>query len=67
MAASEWAADVPISMPLPSEDPTLVPMFGFGFTEFCLVHDLNDTDFEEMIQPDFAPMWHHVAPTRYYN
>jgi hypothetical protein len=67
MAADEWAADTPISMPLPAQYPILVDFGGFGFTEWGLQHNLNYAEWEELIQPDFAPVWHQVLPTRYFD
>lgn len=57
MASSQpaWGADCPISMPLPSGDPVLVPMFGFAMTQYRLVHDLTAAEYEELAVPVFAP------------
>lgn len=50
-----WGADVPISMPLPPGEPVMVPMFGFGMTQFRLVHDLNAAEYEALAVPVYAP------------
>jgi hypothetical protein len=50
-----WGADVPISMPLPAAEPVMVPMFGFGMTQYRLVHDLSAVEYETLAVPVFAP------------
>lgn len=57
MATSQpvWGADCPISMPLPSGDPVLVPMFGFGMSQNRLVHDLTSAEYESLAVPVYAP------------
>ncbi len=52
-----WGADVPISMPLPPADgeDILVPMYGFGMTQYRLVHDLTQTEYQALQVPVFAP------------
>lgn len=50
-----WGADVPISMPIPSGDPALVPMFGFSMGQYRLVHDITQNEYEAMSVPIFAP------------
>lgn len=50
-----WGADVPISMPLPAAEPVMVEMFGFGMTQYRLVHDLSQADYEALAVPVYAP------------
>jgi hypothetical protein len=50
-----WGADVPISMPIPSGDPVLVPMFGFSMTQYRLVHDITQAEYEQLSVPVYAP------------
>lgn len=50
-----WGADCPISMPLPSGEQVVVPMFGFGMTQFRLVHDITEAEYEELGTPVYAP------------
>lgn len=50
-----WGADVPISMPLPAPEPVMVPMFGFGMTQYRLVHQLTQVDYEALAVPVYAP------------
>jgi hypothetical protein len=50
-----WGSDVPISMPVPAEEPVMVPMFGFGMTQYRLVHDLSGADYEALSVPVYAP------------
>ena len=59
-----WGADVPISMPRPVTEPTIVPMFGFGMTQFRLVHDLSSAEYEALAVPVYAPE-HGPAQTVY--
>jgi hypothetical protein len=49
-----WGSDVPISMPVPAEEPVMVPMFGFGMTQYRLVHDLSGADYEALSVPVYA-------------
>ena len=51
-----WGADCPISMPMPSGDPVLVPMFGFAMSQFRLVHDITAAEYEAMAVPIYAPV-----------
>ena len=51
-----WGADVPISMPLPAEEPGIVPMFGFKMTQYRLAHDLTAAEYEALGVPVFAPL-----------
>ncbi len=50
-----WGSDVPISMPMPADEAVLVPMFGFGMTQFRLVHDLSAAEYEALSVPVYAP------------
>jgi hypothetical protein len=50
-----WGADVPISMPEPSNDDVLIDMGAVGFSENGLVHNLNSSDLEEYQIPTFGP------------
>jgi hypothetical protein len=50
-----WGADVPISMPLPAPEPVMVEMYGFGMTQFRLVHNLSQADYETLAVPVYAP------------
>jgi hypothetical protein len=50
-----WGADVPISMPVASGDPALVPMFGFAMSQYRLVHDITQTEMEALSVPIYAP------------
>lgn len=54
-----WAADVPISMPLPASEPAMVPMFGFSMTQYRLVHDLSAAEYEALSVPVYAPEQPH--------
>jgi hypothetical protein len=50
-----WGADVPVSMPLPAAEPVMVPMYGFGMTQYRLVHALSQADYETLAVPVYAP------------
>lgn len=50
-----WGSDVPISMPLPADEAVLVPMFGFGMTQYRIVHDLSAAEYEALAVPVYAP------------
>lgn len=50
-----WGADVPISMPKPAAEPVMVEMFGFGMTQYRLVHALSQADYEALAVPVYAP------------
>jgi len=54
-----WSSDVPISMPQPPDGDVLVPMFGFGMTQYGLVHDLTQGEYESLRTPSYTP----VLPT----
>lgn len=50
-----WGADVPISMPVPAEEDVIVPMFGFGMTQYRLVPDMTSAEYEDLAVPVYAP------------
>ncbi len=58
MAGGEtpWSSDVPISMPLPSENPIGVAMSGFAFTTGGIAHDITAVSFARLATPDFHPV-----------
>jgi hypothetical protein len=50
-----WGADVPISMPVPVDEDVIVPMFGFGMTQYRLVPDMTSAEYEDLSVPVYAP------------
>lgn len=50
-----WSSDVPISIPQAPESAVLIPMFGFGFTQYGLVHDLTEVEREFLRTPSYSP------------
>jgi hypothetical protein len=46
-------------MPVPASEAVMVPMFGFGMTQYRLVHDLSGAEYEALSVPVYAP----EAPT----
>lgn len=50
-----YSSDVPISMPIPPKDNVLVPMYGFGFTQYGLFHDITQGEYEELRTPTNRP------------
>jgi hypothetical protein len=50
-----WGADVPVSMPLPPDEPIMVDMQGFGVTQYRLVHSITAAEYEELAVPVYAP------------
>lgn len=52
-----WGADVPISLPVPPDpgEPIMVEMYGFGVTQYRLVHVLTAADYERLSVPVYAP------------
>jgi len=52
---TNWGSDVPISMPVPSQDQVLIDMGAFGFSVNGLVNNLNKSDLEEYQTPTFSP------------
>jgi len=56
MSTAAWASDVPVSLPLPPEDDTLVKLeAGFIFTKSGLFHDITQTTYEALT-PTFGPL-----------
>jgi hypothetical protein len=51
-----WGADVPISMPVPVAEAVMVPMYGFGMTQYRLAPDLTSTEYEALSVPVYAPV-----------
>lgn len=51
-----WGADVPVSMPQPAPEPVMVEMYGFGMTQYRLVHSLSRADYESLAVPVYAPV-----------
>lgn len=52
---SLWSSDVPVSMPLVSENQLMVSMDGFAFSTGGMAHDLTDADATRISIPDFTP------------
>ena len=52
---SYWGSDVPISMPEPSQDETIIDMGANGFSINGLVHNLSTADLENYLIPTFSP------------
>lgn len=50
-----WSSDVRISVPQPPESAVLVPMYGFGMTQWGLAHDLTEVEYETLRTPSYAP------------
>jgi hypothetical protein len=42
-------------MPLPAAEPVMVQMYGFGITQYRLVHVLSQADYESLAVPVYAP------------
>lgn len=57
MRSEPWGADTDISMPTSDdpEQPTLVPLGGFGFGAGGITFNASEADLEEYRQPHFAP------------
>lgn len=55
MDESHWSADVPVSMPQPTSDPTAVAMQGFAFTESGMAHDITLAQYARLSTPDWQP------------
>lgn len=55
--SAPWGTDTTISMPAPlrKNQPALVDMGGFAFTETGLAHNLTDSDLEVYLTPTFRP------------
>jgi hypothetical protein len=52
-----WGADCPVSMPLPppADEAKLVNMYGFSMTQYRLVHNISQPDYESLSVPVYAP------------
>lgn len=50
-----WSSDLPISLPQPPTDKVRIPMYGFGFTQFGLTHDLSPSEYEYLTRPSYSP------------
>jgi hypothetical protein len=52
-----WGADVPVSMPLPvpPSEQVVVEMFGFGMTQYRLVHGITQREYEALSVPVYQP------------
>lgn len=50
-----WSSDTRISIPEPSPHPVVVPMYGFGFSQYGICHDLTDVEYEAMRTPTYRP------------
>lgn len=50
-----WSSDVPISVPGTPQESVVVPMYGFGMTQWGLVHDITDAERETLRTPSYAP------------
>lgn len=52
-----WGADVPISMPLPpaAGEDIQVEFFGFGMTQYRLVHSITEREYQDLSVPVWAP------------
>ena len=52
-----WGADVPVSMPLPppANEPVMVSMYGFGVTQYRLVHNLTTREYQDLSVPVYQP------------
>lgn len=61
-----WAADAPISMPVPPPgDVPVVESFGaLGFSMNGIVHDITEADLEDLATPMYAPEGFRGAPYR---
>lgn len=50
-----WAADQPISQPMPPEKSVLVDFKGFGFTVSGICHNITEGEAEELFIPSLTP------------
>ncbi len=53
--ATPWSSDVPVSMPIPSDNEVGVKMSGFAMTDGGLAHDITHDSYMRLSVPDFAP------------
>jgi hypothetical protein len=42
-------------MPVPPDEPVMADMFGFGMTQFRLVHSITPAEYEALAVPVYAP------------
>lgn len=50
-----WSADCRVSMPEPTGDTEIVPMYGFAMAQYRLVHSITSTEYEELRVPVYSP------------
>lgn len=50
-----WGADVPVSMPIPADEPIQVDMGGWGMTQFRMVHAISAREYEILSVPVWGP------------
>ena len=55
MAINEWGTDVPVSSPEIPNGTIRVRFGGFAFTTKGIVHDITESDREEIFTPYYAP------------
>jgi hypothetical protein len=53
-----WGADCPVSMPLPvpQSETKLVGMHGFSMTQYRMVHDITQAEYEGLAVPVYSPV-----------
>lgn len=55
-AQGVWGADVPVSMPQPTDDDLVqVDFGGFAFTPSGIAHAISPVDIERVYSPFYAP------------
>lgn len=59
-----WSADVPVSMPEPTGDDIVVPMFGFAMSQYRLIHDITPVEYAELRVPIFRPEYPGLTEVR---
>lgn len=52
---SAWKSDGPISMPKPQEHSIMIGMYGFGYTQFGIAHDITEADYMNFRRNPGAP------------
>lgn len=50
-----WSSDLPISLPTPPTSRVIIPMYGFGFTQYGITHDLTQAEYDYMTVPSYSP------------
>jgi hypothetical protein len=50
-----WSADCRVSMPEPTGDTEIVPMYGFAMSQYRLVHSISSVEYEELRVPIYSP------------